>query len=300
MRSRSWGRTHRWVFCPSGAGLPRESEKKLVPEWERRRRCRASRGEGASRSQLEAAAAGAAAAITPTQSGRQGGPRAREAQSPARRAQPARCQRRTWEPPAPLSRPRVWGVRRGDGGSAHLKRSRPESEVFRRHSATHTRRLHSSRDSGPHSGCSRSCSQRAGGGGGGGGGRGLQTRAIAPAPAHFPFGSSRRGRLPVTRAPIGRPLGDVTPGTPVAAGGGALKGPGLRRGRGPACGCGGPAPRTAPWDPPLSSRGAEFSSPGAGLPAGETRGCGTCVESSPAARPPAVLWAAHPPLARCT
>lgn len=172
MRSRSWGRTHRWVFCPPGAGLPRESEKKLVPEWERRRRCRASRGEGASRSQLEAAAAGAAAAITPTQPGRQGGPRAREAQSPARRAQPARCQRRTWEPPAPLSRPRVWGVRRGDGGSAHLKRSRPESEVFRRHSATHTRRLHSSRDSGPHSGCSRSCSQRAGGGGGGGGGGG--------------------------------------------------------------------------------------------------------------------------------
>lgn len=114
-------------------------------------------------------------------------------------------------------------MRRDDGCSAHLKRSRPEFEVFWRLSATHTRRFHSSRDSGPRSGCSRSCSQRAGGGGGGGG-RGFQTRAIAPAPAHFPFGSSRRRRLPVNPAFIGRPPGDVTPGARGVEGG-ALKGP---------------------------------------------------------------------------
>lgn len=133
-------------------------------------------------------------------------------------------------------------MRSGDGGSAHLKRSRPEFEVFWLLSATHTRRLHSSRDSGPRSGCSRSCSQLAGGGGGGGG-RGLQTQAIAPAPAHFPFGSSRRRRLPVSRASIGRSPGDVTPGAGVAAGGGALKGPWLRRGLGPADRLGKPRPQ---------------------------------------------------------
>lgn len=81
---------------------------------------------------------------------------------------------------------------------------------YGRLSATHTRRLHSSRDSGPRSGCGRSCSQVAGGGGGCG--RRHQTRAIASAPAHFPFGSGRRHRLPVRRAPIGRLFHDVTQG----------------------------------------------------------------------------------------
>ncbi|CAI9152249.1 unnamed protein product [Rangifer tarandus platyrhynchus] len=114
-------------------------------------------------------------------------------------------------------------VRRGDRGSAHLKRSRPEFEVFRygRLSATHTRRLHSSRDSGPRSGCGRSCSQVAGGGGGCG--RRLQTRAIASAPVHFPFGSGHRHGLPVRRTPIGRLFDDVTQGS---KGGEALKGAG--------------------------------------------------------------------------
>lgn len=90
---------------------------------------------------------------------------------------------------------------RGDRRSDSLKCS--ECQVFRRRatSATHTRRGQSSRVSGPCSG--RGFSGRAGGGGGG---RRLQTRAIAPALAHFPFGSGPGHCLPVSRAPIGRPM----------------------------------------------------------------------------------------------
>lgn len=81
---------------------------------------------------------------------------------------------------------------RGDHRSASLECS--EGEVFPppATSATHTRRGQPSRTSGPCSG--RGCSGRAGGGGGGG--RRLQTRAIAPAPAHFPFGSGPRAQPP--------------------------------------------------------------------------------------------------------
>lgn len=133
--------------------------------------------------------------------------------------------------------PAVWAgrvVRCGGTTAAQPTWSAPaELEVFWRLWATHTHRLHSSRDSGPHSGCSRSCSKLAGGGGGGGG-RGLQTRAIAPALAHFPFGSSRRHRLPVSRASIGPPPVTSHQGALELVGGGALKGPWLRRGLGPA------------------------------------------------------------------
>lgn len=124
-------------------------------------------------------------------------------------------------------------MRRGDRVSAPLKRSRTEFEVFRHRglSATHTRRLHSGRDSGPRSSCGRGCSGRSGGGGGG---RGLQLRAIATAPAHFLFDIGRPHRLPVSYVSIGRQPGDLTPGARVEAGKRGVKGPWLRRGLGPA------------------------------------------------------------------
>lgn len=85
--------------------------------------------------------------------------------------------------PAPPSGP-GGTARKRDGGSAHLKSSRPEGEVFchPRPLATHKRLLRSVRDSSPRSGCGHGRSRRAGGGGGC---RGFQPRAITPAPAHF-------------------------------------------------------------------------------------------------------------------
>lgn len=87
-------------------------------------------------------------------------------QNPAWRIRPQRSQSAPGKTPALLSGP-GGAVRGGDRGSAHLRSAPAEFEVFRygRLSATHTRRLHSSRDSGPRSGCGRSCSQVAGGGG---------------------------------------------------------------------------------------------------------------------------------------